>query len=79
DEEATRHLNAMNLLARERALPWRLTFSYARALQNPALKIWQGDPANIDQARQALLARARLNALASNGEYNEALEQQVAA
>ncbi|BAZ94276.1 fructose-1,6-bisphosphate aldolase [Thiohalobacter thiocyanaticus] len=79
DEEATRHLNAMNLLARERALPWRLTFSFARALQNPALKIWQGEPANLDPARKALLARARLNALASSGEYNEALEQQVAA
>lgn len=79
DEEATRHLNAMNLMAREAALPWRLTFSYARALQNPALNLWQGDPANVDRARKALLARAKLNALASQGEYTEQLEQQEAA
>lgn len=79
DEQATQHLNAMNLIAREQSLPWRLTFSYARALQNPALNIWKGDPEKVDAARKALLQRAKLNALASEGKYSSELERQEAA
>lgn len=79
DEQATQHLNAMNQMQQEEPLPWRLTFSYARALQNPALNIWKGDPAQVESARRALLQRARLNALASGGEYSPELEQQEAA
>jgi fructose-bisphosphate aldolase class I len=79
DEEATQHLNAMNVMARDLTLPWRLTFSYARALQHPALTTWQGDPAKIEQARKVLLLRARLNSLASKGEYKDSMEQQQAA
>jgi fructose-bisphosphate aldolase class I len=77
DEEATQHLNAMNRMATSLSLPWRLTFSYARALQNPVLNIWKGDTSKAEQARQALLHRARLNALASNGEYEPSMEQQA--
>ena len=79
DEEATQHLNAMNVLAKEMHLPWRLTFSYARALQNIALSTWQGNASNLDKARQAFLQRARLNALASQGAYSEEMEHPQAA
>jgi len=79
DEQATRHLNMMNRLARDLSLPWRLTFSYARALQHQALSTWKGDAGQVDAARKALLHRARLNALASKGEYRDELEQQKAA
>ncbi|MBI3561951.1 MAG: fructose-bisphosphate aldolase class I [Gammaproteobacteria bacterium] len=79
DEEATQHLNAMNLLAKKMDLPWRLTFSYARALQNCAMNIWKGEATKVDAARKALLLRAKLNSLASRGEYNPTMEQQKAA
>jgi fructose-bisphosphate aldolase class I len=79
EQEATQHLNAMNVRAREMQLPWRLTFSYARALQNPVLETWRGDPAKAEQAGKELLHRAKMNAAASLGEYDEAMEQQKAA
>ena len=79
DEEATQHLNTMNVLARDMHLPWRLTFSYARALQHVALEAWRGQPANVEKARKALLLRARLNALASQGNYSAEMEHQAAA
>lgn len=79
DEQATRHLNTMNRLAQDLHLPWRLTFSYARALQHPALETWRGEPGKVEAARKVLLQRAKLNALASKGEYREEMEQQKAA
>jgi fructose-bisphosphate aldolase class I len=79
DEEATIHLNAMNVLARTLRLPWRLTFSYARALQNQVLERWAGNPANVDAARRVLLHRARCNSAASRGEYNPEMEREKAA
>lgn len=79
DEQATRHLNTMNRLARDLRLPWRLTFSYARALQHPTLETWRGEPGNVEAARKVLLQRAKLNSLASKGEYREEMEQQEAA
>jgi fructose-bisphosphate aldolase class I len=79
DEEATQHLNAMNLIAKKQVLPWQLTFSYARALQHVALGTWKGQAANIEQAQKNLLLRARLNALASQGTYSQEMEQQEAA
>ncbi|MDR9437022.1 MAG: class I fructose-bisphosphate aldolase [Thiohalophilus sp.] len=79
DEQATQHLNTMNRSAETMALPWQLTFSYARALQHQALTTWKGDPAQVEAARKALLHRARLNALASKGEYRDEMEQQEAA
>jgi fructose-bisphosphate aldolase class I len=69
--EATAHLNAMNALGEH---PWQLTFSYGRALQAPALSAWKGDPANYEAGQNALLKRARLNALAHLGEYSSSLE-----
>jgi len=75
-EEATAHLNAMN--AKSRSLPWPLTFSYARALQDPVMQIWKGNPANIAAAQRALLHRARLNSAASQGRYKEQMEKEAA-
>ncbi len=71
-ELATAHLNAMN---KSKNLPWELSFSYGRALQEPALKAWLGKPENVTAAQQALLKRAKLNAAACRGEYSEAMEK----
>lgn len=74
-EEATANLDALNRL-RERA-PWRLSISYGRALQQPALQAWRGKPENAAAAQQALLKRARLNSLAMRGAYSADSEQQT--
>ena len=68
-EEATAHLNAIHTLGIE--LPWYVSFSYARALQGPALKAWQGKKENVPKAQQEFLKRAKLNSLATKGEYSE--------
>lgn len=73
DETATANLNAMN--AGPEKLPWQLSFSYARALQAPALEAWRGEAANTAAAQQALAKRARLNAAAREGRYTAAIEQ----
>jgi fructose-bisphosphate aldolase class I len=65
--EATRNLNAMNKMYHD--LPWRLTYSYGRALQTSALDTWRGQQNNVLDAQQAFLNRAFLNSLASMGEY----------
>ena len=70
-ELASIRLNAMNLKFRAR-LPWALTFSFARAIQQPALEIWRGQPANVAAAQQALLHRAECNRAARRGEYDAA-------
>ncbi len=74
--EATAHLNAMNAIAG--VLPWKLSFSYSRALQEPALKAWNGDPANGKAAQAALYHRAQLNSAASLGRYKESMEKAAA-
>jgi fructose-bisphosphate aldolase class I len=66
-ERATAHLNAMN--ARYGPHPWRLSFSYGRALQDQALKAWAGSSANVVSAQQRLLRRAMLNSEACSGAY----------
>jgi fructose-bisphosphate aldolase, class I len=66
-EQATAHLDAINRTGRR---PWPLSFSYARALQEPPLQAWRGEDANVRQAQQALLKRARLNGAAARGRYN---------
>ncbi len=71
--EATAHLNAMNAMAS--TLPWKLSFSYSRALQEPALKTWNGDAANGKAAQAALYHRAKLNSAASLGRYSESMEK----
>jgi fructose-bisphosphate aldolase class I len=75
DEAATAHLNAM---AQRSDLPWPLTFSYSRALQNPALKTWRGQPGNVAAAQRAFYHRARMNGFASQGKYRPDLEKQAA-
>ena len=70
---ATAHLNAMNALSAE--LPWMLSFSYGRALQDPALRAWAGKAANAGRAQALLAARERLNALACLGRYTDAMEE----
>ena len=71
---ASARLNAMNVRFKSRA-PWALAFSFARAIQQPALEIWQGQEANVKAAQQALLHRARCNRAARRGEYTAAMER----
>lgn len=73
-EEATAHLNAMNKLG---PLPWNLSFSYARALQDYCMKAWLGKTNNIQAAQQAFYKRAKLNSLASLGKYTASLEKEA--
>jgi fructose-bisphosphate aldolase class I len=72
-ELASARLNAMNVRFKSR-LPWALAFSFSRAIQQPALEIWQGKEANVKAAQQALYHRARCNRAARRGEYNAAME-----
>ncbi|MBW4620462.1 MAG: fructose-bisphosphate aldolase class I [Cyanosarcina radialis HA8281-LM2] len=76
NELASAHLNAMNVRFKD-ILPWPVTFSYARAIQQPALEVWKGEEANIKEAQKALLHRARCNAAARNGEYSQEMESAV--
>jgi fructose-bisphosphate aldolase class I len=71
---ASARLNAMNVRYKSR-LPWALAFSFARAIQQPALEIWQGKEANVPAAQQALLHRAQCNRAARRGKYTAAMEQ----
>jgi fructose-bisphosphate aldolase class I len=76
DHLATQHLNAMNLL--DPAAPWPLSFSYGRALQQSAIRIWRPDkPETVEMAQKALFHRAKCNGLATVGQYDEALEAQA--
>ncbi|MFS8064861.1 MAG: class I fructose-bisphosphate aldolase [Byssovorax sp.] len=72
-ELASAHLNAMNAGFRSR-LPWALTFSFARAIQQPALEIWRGQDDHAAAAQIALLHRARCNRAARRGEYSAAMD-----
>lgn len=72
-ELASARLNAMNVRFRSRH-PWALAFSFARAIQQPALTIWHGEAANVAAAQQALLHRAHCNRAARHGDYTAAME-----
>ena len=72
EEEATAHLDAMNRLG---ALPWKLSFSYGRALQQSALKAWSGKPENVAAGQRAYLHRAQMNWAAARGEWNAEMEK----
>ncbi len=76
EEEATAHLNAMNALG---SLPWELSFSYGRALQQSALKAWGGKTENLASAQAAYLHRARMNGAARTGDYSAEKEGELAA
>ena len=73
-ELASARLNAMNIRFASR-LPWALAFSFARAIQHPALQVWRGEDANVLPAQAALLHRARCNSAARRGEYSAAMER----
>jgi len=73
-ELASARLNAMNLRFQSR-LPWALAFSFARAIQQPALEIWHGQDIKVKAAQQALLHRARSNRATRRGEYSAAMER----
>jgi len=70
-EESTENLNALNSMGYH---PWELSFSYGRALQEPAQKAWAGMLDNADKAQAAMKKRARLNGLARSGSYSPELE-----
>jgi fructose-bisphosphate aldolase class I len=72
-EQATANLNAMNLLA---PLPWNVSYSYARALQDYCMKIWQGQAQQVTAAQKAFFKRAQLNSAAAIGKYSEAMEKE---
>jgi fructose-bisphosphate aldolase class I len=74
-EEATLHLSLMNKAG---PLPWSLTFSYGRALQDDALKTWAGQAANFAAAQKQMAKRAKLNSLATAGSYSSSMESQAA-
>ena len=75
DEEATAHLDAMNKIG---GLPWKLTFSYGRALQAAPQKAWSGKADNLGAGQQAFTHRAHMNGLASRGEWKADLEKKAA-
>jgi len=75
DAEATEHLSLMNAMG---PLPWKLTFSYGRALQAAALKAWGGKTENVAAAQRAFSHRARMNGLAAKGDWSADLEKQAA-
>jgi fructose-bisphosphate aldolase class I len=68
---ATEHLNAMNKMA---PLPWQVSFSYARALQDPALKAWKGEAVNVAEAQKIFYHRAKMNSAARSGSYTKQME-----
>jgi fructose-bisphosphate aldolase class I len=74
-ESATEHLNAMNKMG---PLPWEVSFSYARALQDPVLKTWKGEAANVAAAQKIFYHRAKCNSAARSGSYNKQMEAQAA-
>lgn len=76
DELATAHLGAMN--AKFGPLPWKLTFSYGRALQAAPQKAWSGKAANVGAGQKAFAKRAKLNGLAAAGKYTADMENQAA-
>jgi fructose-bisphosphate aldolase, class I len=73
--EATEHLSLMNKLG---PLPWELSFSYGRALQDEALKAWGGKPETFAAGQKAFFRRAKFNGLARSGSYSAKLEQEAA-
>ena len=74
NERATAHLNLINAKYAAQC-PWTITFSYARAIQQPALDYWHGDDANIPTAQQLLYHRAKLNGAARQGKYTPEMEE----
>ncbi len=76
DVAATQRLNA---ICSGKETPWKLTFSFGRALQDPAMKAWKGSAGNVPAAQEALASRAKLNGLAVKGSYAKGMEKPGAA
>ena len=74
-EAATEHLNAMNAVGPH---PWEISFSYARALQDPVMKAWRGDAGNVAKAQKIFYHRAKCNGAARLGKYTKEMETQAA-
>jgi fructose-bisphosphate aldolase class I len=74
DEDATAHLNAINASGPH---PWKISFSYGRALQAPALKAWAGKPENVEAGQRAYYHRAKMNSAAQTGMYAPEMEQEA--
>jgi fructose-bisphosphate aldolase class I len=72
DIDATAHLNRMNQIG---GFPWKMTFSYGRALQAAPQKAWSGKAENVGAAQKAFEHRARMNGLASKGQWKPELEK----
>jgi fructose-bisphosphate aldolase class I len=72
DEQATENLSLINEIG---DLPWKVTFSYGRALQAAALKAWGGKSENVAAGQRAFAHRAKMNSLAALGKWNEKLEK----
>ncbi len=75
DEDATAHLDAINRVGN---LPWKVTFSYGRALQAPVQKAWSGKTDNVTTAQRAFAHRARMNGLAALGQWQAEMEKKAA-
>ena len=73
NENATAHLNSMNKILGNHS-PWNLTYSYGRALQAPSLNAWRGKEENVPVAQDAFYKRAKLNSLATKGDYSSDME-----
>jgi len=71
-EEATANLNAQNVL--DRRAPWVLSFSFARALQDPVMQLWKGKDTNVAAAQKAFAHRLKMNSLARDGKWTAAAE-----
>jgi fructose-bisphosphate aldolase class I len=70
--QATENLSAMNAMGSH---PWELSFSYGRALQDPVLRAWKGQAANVPAAKKAFFHRSKLNGAARYGKYSPDMEE----
>jgi fructose-bisphosphate aldolase class I len=75
-ELASARLNEMNVRSKTQ-LPWALTFSFARAIQQPAVEMWRGNDANTQAAQQILDHRARCDRAARRGKYTASMERSL--
>ncbi|MCE5324373.1 fructose-bisphosphate aldolase class I [bacterium] len=74
-QDAVLATQRLNTIAQTSGLPWKVTFSFARALQGPALDIWRGNASNVAEAQRVFLKRAMCNGAASRGQYSGEMEQ----
>ena len=73
-EDASAHLKAIHTKFKNH-LPWIVSLSFARAIQQPALDIWKGQESNVEEAQKLLYQRAKLDVAARRGEYSKSMEK----